>query len=113
MLFIHNFDTNNVSIGTTATFAGNVLVSNSTTNSYLNIDGANSGGSEAGMFLKIAGVSKWETYTAANDANYNIYSQGQGIKLAITPTGNATFAGNVTLTSALPLLYLTLSLIHI
>jgi len=70
-----------------ATFAGDVTISNST-HSYLNINAAASGASEAGIFLKVGGVIKWETYTANNDGNYNIYSQGQGIKLAITPTGN-------------------------
>jgi len=73
--------------GTTATFSGNVTISTSG-HSYLNIDAANSSAYEAGILFKIGGTTKWETYTAANDGNYNIYSQGQGIKLAIAPLGN-------------------------
>ena len=73
--------------GTSAAFSGDITISTSG-HSYLNIDAENSGASEAGILFKIGGTTKWETYTAANDGNYNIYSQGQGIKLAIKPDGN-------------------------
>ena len=79
-----------------STFAGDVTISNSSTHAYLNVDAANSGASESGVLFKVGGTTKWETYTAANDGNYSIWSAGQGIKLSIAPTGAATFAGSLT-----------------
>ena len=72
---------------------------NGSSNSYLNLDAANSGGNEAGIYFKIGGTAKWEQYTAANDGNLSFWNNGNGIRFLITPSGGATFTSSVTATS--------------
>ncbi len=69
---------------------------NGSTNAYLNLNAANAGGNEAGVYFKIGGTAKWEQYTAANDGNLSFWSNGNGIRFYITPTGGAAFASSIT-----------------
>jgi hypothetical protein len=103
----------NVLIGTTADsgykldvsgtgrFSGDLLVKNTTTHAYLNIDAAALSAAEAGVMLRVGGTDKWEIYTANNDGNLSFWSAGQGIKFKIEPTGAATFSSSVTATTFL------------
>jgi len=85
--------------GTSATFSGDLTslsaTINGTTNAYLNLNAANAGGNEAGVYFKVGGVAKWEQYTAANDGNLSFWSNGNGIRFYITPTGGGVFTGNI------------------
>lgn len=69
---------------------------NGSTNAYLNLNAANAGGNEAGVYFKIGGTAKWEQYTAANDANLTFWNNGGGIRFYLTPSGGASFAGSIT-----------------
>lgn len=64
----------------------------STTAGYVYLNAVNSGGNEAGVYYQIGNVNKWEQYTAANDGNMNFWSNGNGIRFYITPTGGAYFS---------------------
>ena len=85
--------------GTSATFSSDLIALSTTlngsTHAYLNLNAANAGGNEAGIYFKIGGTAKWEQYTAANDGNLSIWSNGNGIRFYITPTAGAVFAANV------------------
>jgi hypothetical protein len=80
----------------TGRFSGDLLVKNTTTHAYLNIDAAALSAAEAGVMLRVGGTDKWEIYTANNDGNLSFWSAGQGIKFKIEPTGAATFSSSVT-----------------
>lgn len=86
----------------TGRFSGNLTVQsgyiqvNGSSNGYLNLNAANAGGNEAGIFYQIGGTNKWENYTAANDAALNWYSYGTGIVFKLASTGAATFSSSVT-----------------
>lgn len=99
-IYVNNSEAFKIASNSAATFLSNVSATdyiniNGATHSYLNLNAANSGGNEAGIYFKIGGTAKWEQYTAANDGNLNFWNNGNGIRFIITASGGATFASTI------------------
>ena len=105
---IHNFDTNNVSIGTNATFAGKIIttaiqpsydtnyynvdntISSYAANNYMYINGTTTGGLR--LLSKGSAINQ---IGLENSDNRIFFNTNSTLALTIDSSQNATFAGNV------------------
>ena len=94
-VIIHNFDTNNVSIGTTANFTGNVGIGTTPITSPNGADTSLSifSGQDCSIILKDS-VETWEIYQN-DDLFFSFGTTPTTVLTLARTTGTATFGGNV------------------